>query len=232
MVEKSKRENALAFYLQFYNSHKNPYLPFLNFKKHIMKKSFIALFVFGTISCFSQSKVLPIEIQIKTAILAAPEMYQDEATVMGYTKDGELVTLRKGNNGMICLADDPNKEGISVACYAEDLEPFMARGRELVAEGKSNEEKQEVRKTEIDNGKLKMPTEPSMVYVLAGEEKDYNSETGELKNSRMRYVLYKPYMTGESTGLPTKPQAPGMPWLMDANTHRSHIMITPARSDK
>ena len=104
----------------------------------------------------------------------------------------------------------------------------MARGRALAAEGKSNEEKREARKNEIEAGTLKMPTEPSMVYILAGEEKDYNPETGELLNSKIRYVIYKPYMTGESTGLPTKPQAPGMPWLMDAGTHRSHIMITPA----
>ena len=111
---------------------------------------------------------------------------------------------------------------------APELEPFMARGRELAAEGKSNEEKREARKNEIEAGTLKMPSEPSMVYILAGEESDYSAETGEMLKSKIRYVIYKPYMTGESTGLPTKPQAPGMPWLMDAGTHRSHIMITPA----
>ena len=193
-------------------------------------KKLILIFVFAfTFSAFSQTKVLPKDIQIKIAMLSAPAMYQDDATILGYTPEGKLVTLREGTNGMICLADDPNKEGISLACYAAELEPFMARGRQLVDQGKSNEEKQEVRKSEIDAGTLKMPAEPSMVYVLAAEEKDLNLETGELENSRMRYVLYKPYMTGESTGLPTKPQAPGMPWLMDAGTHRAHIMISPPK---
>lgn len=192
-------------------------------------KKLLVVFVFAfAFSAFSQSKILPKDVQIKTALLAAPEMYRDGATVLGYNSEGKLVTLREGTNGMVCLADDPNKEGISVACYGAELEPFMARGRELVTEGKSNEEKQEARKTEIDDGTLTMPAEPSMVYVLAGEEKDYSTETGELLESKMRYVLYKPYMTGESTGLPTKPQVPGMPWLMDAGTHRAHIMITPA----
>lgn len=194
-----------------------------------MKKLLFVVFAFGSLLGFSQSKILPVEVQIKTAILAAPEMYQDGATVLGYNKEGKLVTLREGSNGMVCLADDPNKEGISVACYVAELEPYMARGRELLAEGKSEEEKRDARKYEIDAGTLKMPSEPAMVYVLAAEEKDLNTETGELENSRIRYVLYKPYMTGESTGLPTKPQAPGMPWLMDANTHRSHIMITPEK---
>jgi hypothetical protein len=191
-------------------------------------KKLMTLFVLAmAFSTFAQNKILPKDIQIKTAVLAAPEMYREDATVLGYNQEGRLVTLREGNNGMVCLADDPNKAGISVACYGAELEPFMARGRELVAEGKSNEEKREVRKNEIEAGTLKMPEEPAMVYVLAGEENDYSAETGELLKSKIRYVIYKPYMTGESTGLPTKPQAPGMPWLMDAGTHRSHIMITP-----
>lgn len=197
-----------------------------------MKKLLVVVFALGGLSVFSQSKILPAEVQIKMAIQAAPEMYQDEATVLGYNKEGELVTLRDGTNGLVCLADDPNKEGISVACYGIELEPFMARGRQLRAEGKSEEEIREIRKQEIDAGKLKMPSEPAMVYVLGAEESDLDTKTGELASSRIRYVLYKPYMTGESTGLPTKPQAPGMPWLMDANTHRSHIMISPARTNK
>lgn len=192
-------------------------------------KKLMTLFVLAVaFSAFAQNKILPKDIQIKTAVLAAPEMYREDATVLGYNQEGKLITLREGNNGMVCLADDPNKAGISVACYGAELEPFMARGRELVAEGKSNEEKQQIRKAEIEAGTLKMPEEPAMVYVLAGEENDYSAETGELLKSKIRYVIYKPYMTGESTGLPTKPQAPGMPWLMDAGTHRSHIMITPA----
>lgn len=193
-------------------------------------KRYLFLFAFAvTISVGAQNKILPKHIQIQTAVLAAPEMYRDNATVLGYNEIGELVTLRQGTNKMICLADDPNKEGISVACYGAELESFMARGRALVAEGKTTQEKREIRKQEIEAGTLLMPTEPSMVYVLAGEETDYSEETGELLKSRIRYVLYKPYMTGESTGLPTKPQAPGMPWLMDAGTHRSHIMISPPK---
>lgn len=192
-----------------------------------MKNLLIILVFAFTFSAFSQSKILPKDIQIKTALLAAPEMYRDGATVLGYNAEGKLITLRECTNGMVCLADDPNKEGINVACYGAELEPFMAMGRVLTAEGKSNEEKQEIRKNEVEAGTLTMPAEPSMVYILAGEEKDYSEETGELLESKIRYVIYKPYMTGESTGLPTKPQAPGMPWLMDAGTHRSHIMITP-----
>jgi hypothetical protein len=50
-----------------------------------------------------------------------------------------------------------------------------------------------------------------------------------LKDGHFRYVLYVPYATFESTGLPAKPSVPGMPWLMDPGTYGAHIMITPPK---
>lgn len=191
-----------------------------------MKKILFICFLFFTLTIFSQNQLLPNDIQIKTAVLAAPEKFRDGAKVLGYNEQEELVTLREGTNDMICLADDPAKQGISVSCYGKVLEPFMSRGRELTAAGKHNEKRQ-IRKEEIDAGTLKMPSEPAILYVLTGDEEDYDHKTGEIQNSYLRYVLYKPYMTVKSTGLPDNPQAPGMPWLMEAGTHRSHIMITP-----
>jgi len=179
-----------------------------------------------------QSQIPSAESQIKTALLACPEMYQEGAKILGYNQKGELTTLREGNNDMICLADDPNRDGISVSCYSNKLEAYMARGRELIAEGKTEVEKRDIRKTEIDAGTLMMPTEPAAVYVVTANQEDYLIGSGELKDSNIRYVFYRPYMTAAETGLPTQPSGPGMPWLMDADTHRSHIMITPARNNK
>ena len=108
--------------------------------KHYDMKSILAiLMVIGTGSCFGQS-IPAADMQIKTAVLAAPKEQRENATVMGYSPKGELVVLRKGSNGMICLADDPGQKGFSVSCYHENLEPFMARGRALKKEGKSFKE--------------------------------------------------------------------------------------------
>lgn len=192
------------------------------------------LILMATLICMTsavgQSKIPSSESQIKTALLACPEMYQDGAKILGYNQQGKLITLREGNNDMVCLADDPNRDGISVSCYSNKLEPYMNRGRELIAQGKSEAEKREIRKKEIDDGTLAMPKEPAAVYVVTGIQEDHNFESGDLKEHKIRYVLYKPYMTSLDTGLPSKPGLPGMPWLMDANTHRSHIMITPAEN--
>ncbi|MBT8323406.1 MAG: hypothetical protein KJO94_08005 [Eudoraea sp.] len=167
------------------------------------------------------------DVQIRTAVLPAPEKEKDAAMVYGYDEAGKLVVLREGTNNLVCLGDDPAKEGISVSCYSKKLEPFMARGRELNAQGKDFKERREIRGKEIADGTLFMPREPSMMYVYYGKQENYNPETGELKEGKFRYVIYTPYATTESTGLPDKPHAPGMPWLMDPGTHRAHIMVGP-----
>ena len=178
-------------------------------------------------SCAKGQDIPPSEWQIKTAVMAAPEEYRDGAKVYGYDTNGEFTTLREGTNAYICLADDPNKEGFSTAAYHKDLDPFMARGRALKAEGKGGKEVFAIREQEVKDGTLKMPDKETLC-VFSG---DVNAETQEIENPYVRYVFYIPFATGESTGLPTTATPPGHAWLMDAGTHRAHIMITPPKEE-
>lgn len=164
--------------------------------------------------------------QIKTALLAAPKADRDNATVLGYDPRGALVTLRQGSNTFICLADDPKQKGFSVACYHKDLEPFMARGRELTAQGKNAAEIFKLREDEVKAKKLPMP-DKSILNVTTGK---VNEATGEVTELYTRYVIYIPYATAESTGIPLVPVADGAPWIMNPGTHRAHIMINPPKS--
>ncbi|WP_425391422.1 hypothetical protein [Ekhidna sp.] len=163
--------------------------------------------------------------QLETAVLAAPEHQRAEATVMGFNQEGEMVKLKEGTNDFICIADDPNKEGFSVAAYHKSLEPFMARGRELKAQGLDFKQVFDKREEEVKAGSLEMPDKATL-YVTTGEP---NEETGEIDNLYTRYVIYIPYATEESTGMPLSPPAPGAPWIMDPGTHRAHIMINPPK---
>ncbi|WP_174545279.1 hypothetical protein [Formosa haliotis] len=85
---------------------------------------------------------------IATALLAAPEDSRANCKVIGYNMAGDFVTLKEGDNEFIVLADDPKIPGFSAACYHKSLEPFMARGRVLKAEGKSSSEIFEIREAE------------------------------------------------------------------------------------
>jgi hypothetical protein len=170
------------------------------------------------------------EAQIKSAILSAPEDLREGAKVYGFNAEGQLITLREGSNEMICLADDPNKDGFNSACYHKDLEPFMVRGRELRAEGKTMKEIFDTREAEVKAGKLTMP-ENTTLHIYYGSADILNLETGEVNGGNYRAVFYIPFATAESTGLPLKPEVAGGPWLMDPGTHRAHIMITPPKSN-
>ena len=172
------------------------------------------------------------EARIATALMAAPEASRDGAKVIGYDDAGELVTLREGTNEFICLADDPRQDGFSAACYHKDLEPFMARGRELRAEGKNAQEIFAMREDEVKAKNLAMAPMGSTLHIYYGDGTDYDPETGEVDGARYRYVVYMPYATAESTGLPESPVAPNHPWIMDPGTHRAHIMISPLAGEK
>lgn len=193
-----------------------------------MKKIFsILIFAQMSLFTFAQNKPLSKEAQIKMALLSAPEEKRDSAAVYGYSATNEFVLLQKGSNELICLADDPNQPGFSVACYHKDLEPFMQRGRELRKLGKTFKEIFDTREKEVKAGKLLMPKQPTTLFVYSSSKEDYNDITGELKKGYLRSVIYIPYATPKSTGLPLKPEAPGMPWMMDPGTHAAHIMINP-----
>ena len=195
-----------------------------------MKRFIFSILLCGATLClFAQDTIPPSATQLKLALLAAPDDGKEEATVYGYSPAKEFILLRQGKNELICLSDDPSQPGFSVACYHRDLEAFMKRGRDLKKEGKTTKEIFDIREKESKEGKLLMPKAPASLYVYSAPAKDYDRVKGEVTNGYLRSVVYIPYATPESTGLPLKPQAPGMPWIMDPGTHGAHIMINPKK---
>ena len=177
-------------------------------------------------SAAAAANVPPAEVQIAAAVLAAPAELREGAAVLGYNPQGQLVTLREGKNELICLASDPGKTTFSVACYHRDLEPYMARGRELLAQKVTGQKRNEVRWKEVADGKLSLPREPRTLYVLTGT--GFDAGTGKVTDPYLRWVIYVPFATPESTGLSTKP-SDSAPWLMFPGTAGAHIMINPPK---
>ena len=175
---------------------------------------------------FAATEIPAPAVQIAAAVLAAPEDLREGAAVLGYNAQRELVKLREGKNELVCLASDPAKSAFHVACYHKELEPYMERGRELLAQKITGKQRNDIRWKELADGKIPTVREPRILYVLDGSS--YDPASGEVKDPYRRWVLYWPYATGESTGLSTKP-IPGGPWLMDAGTAGAHIMINPPR---
>ncbi len=166
------------------------------------------------------------QVQIAGAVLAAPAELREGAAVLGYDAQGGRVWIREGKNEMVCLATDPTKTAFNVACYHKDLEPFMARGRELLAQKVTGAKRNEIRFKEVADGKLALPREPRTLYVLTGTS--FDSSSGKVQDPYLRWVIYVPFATPESTGLSTK-ASDGAPWLMSPGTAGAHIMINPPK---
>lgn len=171
------------------------------------------------------------EALIATALMAAPEASRSGCKVIGYNMAGEFVTLKEGNNEFICLADNPKQDGFNAACYHKSLEPFMARGRALRDEGKTGQEVFDIREAEVKSGKLAIQS-GSTLHIYYGPGTLYDPETSKVEGAQYRYVVYLPFATSESSGLPESPNGPDHPWIMDPGTHRAHIMITPVPEKK
>ena len=173
-------------------------------------------------ACTTQAQSPPsAEEQVTAAVKAAPTPMRDGATVLGYDENMDLTTLREGDGQLVCLADDPAEEKFHVACYHEALEPFMKRGRELRRQDHSGAAVDSVRRAEIENGTLSYPDRPTALYNLSGA--GYDAAGDSVRNASRLRVLYVPYETAETTGLPTNPQ--GGPWLMAPGEPWAHVMI-------
>jgi hypothetical protein len=201
-----------------------------------MKTLFALLLCFLLVPTIAPAQMLSPEMDIASALLAAPEDRRGGAKVLSWEGNGPAVTLREGTNELTCLANNPNPETrdssmtkipFSVACYHKDLEPFMTRGRELTMSGvKQDRERDQIRAKEVDAGTLVFPREPRMLYVLEG--KGFNTATGQVIEPYLRWVVYVPYATAASTGMQVKP-ALGVPWLMYPGQAGAHIMFDPPK---
>jgi hypothetical protein len=171
----------------------------------------------------AQTAPPPLDEQITVAVLPLPEDLRANATVMGYRVADRLEVIREGTNGMRCLALYVTRPDFHVACYHEGLEPFMARGRALRAEGVRGTEIDSVRFREIRAGTLSMPASASL-YSLTGDKSGFDPATRTVRGASQLTVLYVPNATSASIGISSRPTRDG-PWLMNPGTLKAHVMI-------
>lgn len=100
----------------------------------------------------------------------------------------------------IAAAVLPLPADVHVACYHDGLEPFMARGRALRAQGVTGSEIDSVRFREVRSGTLSMPAHGTL-YSLTRPKAGYDAATNALTGPRPLAVIYVPGATPESLGL-------------------------------
>lgn len=194
-----------------------------------MRKSLpcvVALGVVLSAAPLAAQELVPESSRIAAAVAPLPEEFRESATVLGHAAGREgLKVLRQGDGPFICLADDPRDDRFHTACYHRSLEPFMARGRALRAAG-HEQDVDSIRYAEVEAGTLAMPDHPAALYSLTGQPSSFDAATGQVTAAQPLYVVYIPFATAESTGLPVKPVT-NAPWIMFPGTPKAHIMFVP-----
>lgn len=147
------------------------------------------------------------------AVLALPQELRAGASVVRFV-DGRQETLRAGDNGMYCQADDPAVTGIAIWCYPESHDAYARRWYELAATGKTRDEVDAEIAAEIESGELDWPTAAV----------NYNLRGGSLDTAVPLTVVYLPFAKGSDIGV-TEQRQFNRPWLMYPGTAFAHIMI-------
>lgn len=161
--------------------------------------------------------------EIAAAVLPLPDSLRAGARVLVY-RGPDLVDVRAGSNEMICLGDDPAHKGLQVSCYHKSLEPFMARGRELRAAGITKREAVDsARLADVKSGRIVMPSSAILSSIFADSD-SFDAAAGPPEKHRALDVIYLPYATQESTGIPEQP-ATDRPWLMFPGLPWAHVML-------
>lgn len=189
-----------------------------------MLRTLLALSLLASSLGAQQPSIPPAAQQIAAAVLPLPADMRANATVMGYREANKLVVLRQGTNGMTCLALYVVRGNFHVACYADSLEPFMARGRALREQGMNPQQVDTVRFAEVASGRLRMPAMGSL-YSLSAPKENFDAATNTLKGAAPLTVVYVPNATPATIGISAVPTSNG-PWLMFPGTPKAHIMIT------
>jgi hypothetical protein len=163
---------------------------------------------------------------IAAAVLPLPETLRNSATVVRLNDSSQPEVLRKGTNGIVCIADKPDDARFDVRCYHETFIPVVYRAFQLgyQVSGPKVEE-------EIKAGKQQIPTQPTVGYRCLGPIRGYSPLTNSITSEiECWQSIHFPFRTANEIGLPEEAEVPAdlqrtVPHVMSSGNYWSHVMI-------
>ena len=169
---------------------------------------------------------LPSNQVIAAALLPLPEQLRAGATVVRLDGSFRPEVLRKGTNGLVCIADAPNDDQFDVRCYRDTFVPVVYRAFQLGYQVSG--EKVEA---EIKAGKLRLSSDPTAGYRCLGPISGYDSSRNAI-NARVEcwQSIHFPFRTAAEIGFPDEHDVPAsqqqeVPYVMSSGKYWSHVMI-------
>jgi len=171
------------------------------------------------------------EVEIATAVLPLPAPMRDGAAVVRLDSAFRPILLRRGTNGMVCIADRPGDDDFDVRCYRDVFIDVVYRGFQLHHAGVKGKEAGARIDAEIKAGTLKMTRETTAGYRCLGPiaALDTIAITTGLPIKCWESVHF-PYRTAAEIGFPVESQVTDsmrfhVPYVMASGTYWSHVMI-------
>jgi hypothetical protein len=175
-------------------------------------------FMVASLVCAQQQKptipeLMPEQAEIKLALSAAPEHLRNGASVYVLRKNG-FAKVRDGSNGFTCIVNRDHPLNQKPTCYDAEgtatILPKVLRVGELLMQGKSMAEIDREIQEGFRTGKYISPRRPGVAYMLSGDIKDFNPQTGKVESFPPHVMFYAPNLTNKDIG--SKGDfAPGMP---------------------
>jgi hypothetical protein len=168
-----------------------------------------ASFVFCILlaACISSTAEESKEAKINRAMSAGPPSIAKDAKITDMDDKGNMVTLREGNNGWVCMPGHPDRVGDVAMCLDG---PAMQWAQDLLGH-----------KEKPSN------TRPGIMYMLAGgtdwSATDPWATSGTPIKEPPHWMIMWPF-DPKTSGLPTEPKQTGT-WIMWAGTPYAHLMI-------
>jgi len=193
--------------------------------------TFVVLLVITLLAATQSNST--IESTIAAAVLPLPESLRKDATVVRLNDANQPDVIRKGTNGMVCIAEKPGDQQFDVRCYHESFIPVVYRAFQLgyaVSGPKVGEE--------IKAGKLKIADRPTAGYRCLGPISAYDSATNTITSDiNCWQSIHFPFRTASEIGLPDEADVSEemhltMPYVMASGTYWSHVMIRHPQSKK
>ena len=163
---------------------------------------------------------------IAAALVPLPQQLRADATVVRLDRSFRPETLRKGKNGMVCIADTPNDDRFDVRCYRDTFIPVVYRACQLGY--RVSGEKVEA---EIKAGKLQLSSEPTAGYRCLGPISGYDASRN-VVNAQVEcwQSIHFPFRTAAEVGFPderdiSESQQKEIPYVMSSGKYWSHVMI-------
>jgi len=167
------------------------------------------------------------EIEVAMALSAAPEHLRNGAGVYALDTQG-FVKVRESTNGFTCIVNRDHPVNLKPTCYdaegtATILPKVVQIGAWMMA-GKSMDEIRQLVADGFKSGTFISPRRPGVAYMLSGDIKNFNPQTGRAGSFPPHVMFYAPNLTNADIGSKGD-GSDGMPFIAYQGPHGFIIML-------